>query len=340
MLYLAHESLAGDPTAKASLRNGAAIIPLPIIGNGRAEGTNMSMNHLLETQQFDTDALKELFALSSKMENHRDDSLHGKILATLFFEPSTRTRLSFESAMMRLGGQVITTENANEMSSSVKGETIEDTIRVVNHYADAIVIRHPEIGTAEKAAAVSGVPIINGGDGAGQHPTQALLDLYTIERELGHIDGAHVVIVGDLRYYRAARSLSYLLGKYDNVTITGISLPELSMSDELKTYLSEHGVTYKEAQSLPEAMKDADVIYQTRIQKERLSEEAYKKAKGQYIINRSMADSMKDGAIIIHPLPRVGEIEPEVDDSPHAVYFRQVGYGVMVRMALLKTLLG
>ena len=298
------------------------------------------MEHLLETQQFDRDALKKLFALASEMEDHRDDSLHGKILATLFFEPSTRTRLSFESAMFRLGGQVITTENANEMSSSVKGETIEDTIRVVSHYADAIVIRHPEIGAAERAAAVSDVPIINGGDGAGQHPTQALLDLYTIERELGRVDGAHVVIVGDLRYYRSARSLAYLLGKCKDVHVTGISLPELSMSDELKEYLKENGVTYQEMDSLPDAMKEADVIYQTRIQKERLTEESYKKAKGQYVIDRSMADSMPDKAIIIHPLPRVGEIMPEVDDSPHAVYFRQVGYGVMVRMALLKQLLG
>ncbi len=297
------------------------------------------MQHLLETQQFDQKSLKELFELATKMEDHRDDSLHGKILSTLFFEPSTRTRLSFESAMMRLGGQVITTENANEMSSSVKGETVEDTIRVVSNYADAIVIRHPEIGAAERAASVSSVPIINGGDGAGQHPTQALLDLYTIERELGHIDGAHVVIVGDLRYYRSARSLAYLLGKYKNITITGIALQELSMSDELKQYLKEHDVEYREAHSLPEAMKEADVIYQTRIQKERLSEESYKKAKGQYVIDRSMADSMPDKAIIIHPLPRVGEIMPEVDDSPHAVYFRQVGYGVMVRMALLKQLL-
>ncbi|RJQ34639.1 aspartate carbamoyltransferase [Candidatus Parcubacteria bacterium] len=298
------------------------------------------MQHLLETQQFDRDSLKDLFALASKMENHRDDSLHGKILATLFYEPSTRTRLSFESAMMRLGGQVITTENANEMSSSVKGETIEDTIKVVSQYADAIVIRHPEIGTAERAAAVSHVPIINGGDGAGQHPTQALLDLYTIEREFGRIDGVHVVIVGDLRYYRAARSLSYLLGKYDKVKITGVSLPELRMGDELCEYLKEKGVEYNEMESLKDAMKEGDVIYQTRIQKERLSEEAYKKAKGQYIIDREMADSMKDGAIIIHPLPRVGEITPEVDDSPHAVYFRQVGYGVIVRMALLSKLLG
>ena len=297
------------------------------------------MQHLLETQQFDRESLKELFALASRMENHRDDSLHGKILATLFFEPSTRTRLSFESAMMRLGGQVITAENANEMSSAVKGETIEDTTKVVSHYADAIIIRHPEIGIAARAAAVSSIPIINGGDGAGQHPTQALLDLYTIEREFGKIDGIHVAMVGDMRYYRAARSLSYLLSKFDNITITGVSLPELSMSDELKAHLAQHGVIYKETEKLEDAMKEADVVYQTRIQKERLSEEAFKRAQGHYVIDRAMADSMRKGAIIIHPLPRVGEITPEVDDSPHAVYFRQVGYGVMVRMALLKQIL-
>lgn len=297
------------------------------------------MHHLLETQQFDRESLKDVFALASAMENRRDDSLHGKILATLFFEPSTRTRFSFESAMFRLGGQVITAENANEASSAIKGETMEDTIRVLNNYADAIVIRHPEIGTAERAAAVSHVPIINGGDGAGQHPTQALLDMYTIERELGRLDDIHVVIIGDLRYYRSARSLSYLLGKFKNVKITGVSAPELTMGDELKVYLKENNVEYAETEKLEEVMHEADVIYQTRIQKERLSPAAYERTKGHYVITRKLADSMKDRAIIIHPLPRVGEIEPEVDDSPHAVYFKQVGYGVIVRMALLSLLL-
>ncbi len=296
------------------------------------------MHHLLETQQFDRAALKDLFELATAMEGHRDDSLHGRILATLFYEPSTRTRFSFESAMFRLGGHVITAENANEMSSAVKGETLEDTIRVLKNYADAIVIRHPEIGTAERAAAVSQVPIINAGDGSGQHPTQALLDLYTIEREFGRIDGAHVAIIGDLRYYRSARSLSYLLSKFKNVTITGVSMPELTMTDELKSYLLENGVTYLETDSLSDAMKNADVIYQTRIQKERLSPSSYERTRGQYVIDKPLADSMKDGAIIIHPLPRVGEITPEVDDSPHAVYFKQVGYGVMIRMAILKLL--
>ncbi len=297
------------------------------------------MHHLLETQQFDRELLRRVFDHATVLESKRDDSLHGKILATLFYEPSTRTRFSFESAMYRLGGHVITAENANEASSSVKGETLEDTIRVLNNYADAIVIRHPEIGAADRAAAVSGVPIINAGDGAGQHPTQALLDLYTIERELGRLDDIHVVVVGDMRYYRAARSLAYLLGKFKNVKITGVTAPELTISDDLREYLSEHGIAYEETDTLPEAMKTADVIYQTRIQKERLTPEAYEKTRGQYVIDRTLADSMKEGGIIIHPLPRVGEIMPEVDDSPHAVYFRQVGYGLLVRMALLSMLL-
>jgi aspartate carbamoyltransferase catalytic subunit len=297
------------------------------------------MHHLLETQQFDRELLREVFNLATAMEDHRDDSLHGKVLATLFYEPSTRTRFSFESAMYRLGGHVITAENANEVSSATKGETLEDTIRVMNNYADAIVIRHPETGAAERAAAASDVPIVNAGDGAGQHPTQALLDVYTIERELGRIDDIHVVIVGDMRYYRSARSLAYLLGKYKNVRITGVTDPELTISEELKTYLDENGIEYEATDVLDDAMTKADVIYQTRIQKERLSPEAYQRAKGRYVISRRLADSMKEGGIIIHPLPRVGEIEPEVDDSPHAVYFKQVGYGLIVRMALLSMLL-
>ncbi len=298
------------------------------------------MHHLIETQQFDRESLKRLFALATKLETVRDDSLHGKIMASLFYEPSTRTRFSFESAMLRLGGQVLTAENANEVSSAVKGETLEDTIRVMNHYADVIVMRHPEAGASERAAAVSDIPVINAGDGAGQHPTQALLDLYTIERELGTVDGIHVAIIGDLRYGRAARSLAYLLSKFDGVHLSLVSSPELQMSDDLKAHLKEHNVSFTEMTKLEGAMREADVIYQTRIQKERFpTKEEYEKFKGGYVIDRSLADSMKDGGIIIHPLPRVGEIMPEVDDSPHAVYFKQVGYGLIVRMALLSTLM-
>ena len=231
-------------------------------------------HHILETQQFDRELLRTVFDRATSLENIRNESQHGKILASLFYEPSTRTRFSFESAMYRLGGHVITAENAGEFSSSSKGETLEDTIKVMNSYADVIVMRHPEIGAADRAAAVSKVPIINAGDGAGQHPTQALLDLYTIEREVGKIDGIHVAIVGDVRYYRAARSLAYLLGKFDNVHLTLVSAPELRMSEELKTYLDKHGVTYEEEEQLDGVMQTADVVYQTRTQKERLSPEA------------------------------------------------------------------
>ncbi|PIR82781.1 aspartate carbamoyltransferase [Candidatus Kaiserbacteria bacterium CG10_big_fil_rev_8_21_14_0_10_59_10] len=298
------------------------------------------MQHFIETQQFTKESLTELFKLSSSLEGARERSLEGKILATLFYEPSTRTRLSFESAMMRLGGNVISVESARETSSDVKGETLEDTIRIIGQYADAIVLRHPEIGSAARAATVSKVPIINGGDGAGQHPTQALYDLYTIEREVGRIDGIHVAIVGDLKHGRAARSICYLLGKYD-VRMTFVSPPELRMRDDIKEYLAEHEVPYSEVERLDGVMREADVVYQTRIQKERFaSPEEYERLKDVYVIDRALADSMKEGAIIIHPLPRVGEIAEDVDDSPHAVYFKQVGYGVTVRMAILKTILG
>ncbi|OGG44614.1 aspartate carbamoyltransferase [Candidatus Kaiserbacteria bacterium RIFCSPHIGHO2_01_FULL_48_10] len=300
----------------------------------------MTLKHLTESQQFDIATIAELFQLADGLEGKTEDSLKGKILASLFYEPSTRTRFSFETAMMKLGGNVLTAENANEASSSVKGETIEDTVRVLNYYADVIVIRHPESGASERAASVSNVPVINAGDGAGQHPTQALLDLYTIQREHGNIDGTHIALVGDLRYGRAARSISYLLGKYKDIKITFVSSPDLKMGDDIKAYLDRQGVTYSETEAFEDAMHTVDVVYQTRVQKERFPSEAeYLKFKGRYVINRELADSMKKGAIIIHPLPRVGEIMPEVDDSPHAVYFKQVGYGLIVRMALLKYLL-
>ncbi len=299
------------------------------------------MQHLIETQQFDREALNRLFALATSLEGKRDESLTGKIMASLFFEPSTRTRLSFESAMYRLGGHVMSMENASESSSATKGETIEDTIRIVDNYADVIVIRHPEEGTAARAAAVSEVSIVNGGDGAGQHPTQAFLDLYTIQREIGRTDDFHIAFVGDLKYGRAARSLAYLLSKYNNITMTFVSAPGLQMKSDIKDHLKERAVAFSETEDLKGAMEAADVVYQTRVQKERFpSQEEYEKFKGAYVIDRPMADHMKDRAILIHPLPRAGEIAPEVDDSPHAVYFKQAGYGVLVRMALLKTLFG
>jgi len=297
------------------------------------------MQHLVETQQFDRESLKRLFELASELEGKRDESQKGKILASLFFAASTRTRLSFESAMHRLGGSVITVESGDS-SSSAKGETIEDSIKVISQYADAIVMRHGEVGAAERAAAVSKVPIINAGDGnMGQHPTQALLDLYTIQRELKREDAINIAFIGNLRYYRSARSLSYLLSKYKDINVTFISSPELNMGDDVKAHLKENNVPFTETEDMVSGIKGADVVYQTRIAKEWIPDpKEYEAQRGRYIITRDVADHMKDGAIIIHPLPRVGEISEDVDQSPHAVYFKQVGYGLLVRMAILKTI--
>ena len=297
------------------------------------------MHHIVESQQFNRKSIGDIFALADTLEHTRDQSLTGKIMASLFYEPSTRTRFSFESAMLRLGGSVITTENAKEFSSVSKGETLEDSIRIVNTYVDIIVLRHDEEGASKRASLVSQVPIINAGDGTGQHPTQALLDLYTIQRELGKIDGIHIAFVGDLKHGRTIRSLSYLLGNFNNITIDFVSPEGLRVGDDIKLYLTEHGVTFHETEDLDALKEKIDVLYQTRIQKERFtSTEEYQKFKGCYQINREFADSMKTQSIIMHPLPRVDEILPEVDASPHAVYFKQAYYGLLIRMALLKHL--
>ena len=297
------------------------------------------MHHIVESQQFNRKNIGDIFALADTLEHTRDQSLTGKIMASLFYEPSTRTRFSFESAMLRLGGSVITTENAKEFSSVSKGETLEDSIRIVNTYVDIIVLRHDEEGASKRASLVSQVPIINAGDGTGQHPTQALLDLYTIQRELGKIDGIHIAFVGDLKHGRTIRSLSYLLGNFNNITIDFVSPEGLRVGDDIKLYLTEHGVTFHETEDLDALKEKIDVLYQTRIQKERFtSTEEYQKFKGCYQINREFADSMKTQSIIMHPLPRVDEILPEVDASPHAVYFKQAHYGLLIRMALLKHL--
>lgn len=297
------------------------------------------MQHVIRTQQFTRAGLDKLFALADRLEREPEAPLKGKIMASLFYEPSTRTRFSFESAMMRLGGNVLSMENAGLSSSAQKGETLEDTIRVVNNYADAIVLRHPEEGAAERAAKVSKIPVINAGDGTGQHPTQALLDVYTIYRERGTIDGTHIAIVGNLKYYRSARSLSYLLGKFDDVKVTFVSAPELRMRDDIKAYLKRHNVAFDETDDISVAMRKADVVYQTRMQKEWMSENEYLRLKKQYIITLPMVEGMKKDAILMHPLPRVDEIAPEVDASPHVIYFKQTFYGLLIRMALLKTIL-
>ncbi|MBO0686975.1 MAG: aspartate carbamoyltransferase, partial [Candidatus Dormibacteraeota bacterium] len=266
--------------------------------------------------------------------------LQGRIMAALFYEPSTRTRLSFESAMLRLGGRTISTENAREFSSAAKGETLEDTIRIVSGYADVIVLRHPEEGAAKRAAAVADVPLINAGDGKGQHPTQALLDVYTIRDELGRLDEVRVAMVGDLANGRTVRSLAYLLTRYRGVEITFVAPPQVAMGEDIKRHLDQSGVRWQETGDLERVLSEVDVVYQTRIQKERFeSEEAYRQVRGTYLIGPEQMHLMRPDAILMHPLPRVDEISAEVDGDPRAAYFRQARNGVQIRMALLDQVL-
>src|SRR5690349_10944346 len=276
-----------------------------------------------------------------KREPHRFmGRLAGQVMAALFYEPSTRTRLSFEAAMLRLGGQTMGTDNAREFSSAAKGETLEDTIRIVSGYADVIVVRHKEEGAAKRAASVSDVPIINAGDGPGQHPTQALLDLYTIRTELGRIDGVKVAMVGDLANGRTVRSLAYLLSKFKDVGLWFVAPPQVAMRDDLKAHLDEHQVPWVETQDLESVLPEVDVVYQTRIQKERFTDpDVYNAVKGVYRIDRSSLALMRKYAVLMHPLPRVDEIAPEVDDDPRAAYFRQARNGLHIRMALLDRIL-
>lgn len=305
----------------------------------------MRLRHVIQAQQFNRKLLSDIFDTALEMEKVVEeggsDLLGRKVMATIFYEPSTRTRLSFESAMRRLGGEVIATENAREFSSAAKGETLEDTIRIVDDYADVLVLRHYESGAAERAAAVSTVPVINAGDGPGQHPTQALLDMYTIQKEIGRLDEISVAMVGDLANGRTVRSLCYLLAKFDGITLHFVAPEVVRMREDIRKYLSVHGVFFSEETDLVEVAGKVDVIYQTRIQKERFGDriEDYEEASGQYIIDRKILAAMKDTAIVMHPLPRVDEIAPEVDEDPRAAYFRQAQNGLYIRMALLKILL-
>jgi aspartate carbamoyltransferase catalytic subunit len=296
--------------------------------------------HLFEAQQFDIVTIDTLFSLASELENDPSCPLKGKIMATLFYEPSTRTRLSFESAMHRLGGAVISTENALSVSSAVKGEPLEDTIRIVSMYADVIVLRYFENNIKERLLPIATVPIINAGDGAGQHPSQALLDLYTIKRELGRINKIHIVMVGDLKHSRSVHSLAYLLGKYRDITINFVAPEELQIEGDLLSYLERNGVRYRKSDDLAAAIGEADIVYRNRLQKERFASQAlYEKYKELYLIDLVMASRMKKDAILMDPLPRVGGITTDVDALPQAVYFKQARYGLLIRMALLKHML-
>jgi aspartate carbamoyltransferase catalytic subunit len=266
----------------------------------------------------------------------KSDLLDGKILATLFFEPSTRTRLSFESAMHRLGGSVIGFTNPSATSIS-KGETLADTVRVMDSYSDVIVIRHPYEGAARLAAEFAESPVINGGDGAGQHPTQTLLDLFTIHQEFESIEGLNIALIGDLKYGRTVHSLAYALSNL-GANIYLVSPELLRMPKHIIRELNKKPV---ETDDIEDVIEDADVLYVTRIQKERFPDPTeYKKVAGSYRITRELLKKAKRDAIVMHPLPRVEEIEPDVDYTPHARYFQQAFNGVPVRMALLALVLG
>lgn len=308
--------------------------------------STFTLKHVVESQQFDRELLTIVFKTADRMkadlagDRRFRTFLNDKIMASLFYEPSTRTRFSFESAMRRLGGSVITTENAREFSSAAKGESLSDSTKIMCGYADVIVMRHNEAGSASKAADISSIPIINAGDGAGQHPTQALLDVYTIADAFPDMSGLKIAMVGDLRYGRTVRSLSYLLSKYNDMEITFVSPPVCRMEHDIKAYLDKYNVAWYEETDLARVAKEADCIYMTRIQKERFhSVDDYLEAASKYILSAELVSGMKSDAIIMHPLPRVDEIPEEVDNVPQARYFEQAQNGLYIRMALLYLLL-
>lgn len=299
-----------------------------------------NQKNIISIGDFSKDDIEYILRLSEKMEpiarsKKRSNVLSGKILGMLFYEPSTRTRLSFEAAMKRLGGSTIGFAEAN-VSSATKGENLTDTVKIVGEYSDAIVIRHNMEGTARFASSVVDVPVINAGDGAGQHPTQTLLDLYTMKRLLGKIDELHVALIGDLKYGRTVHSLAYALAMFD-VKMSFVSPSELRMPRGIVHDLNKVGVSVNETDDIHSVL-DSDVLYVTRIQKERFPDpEEYSKIKGAYMIDEEL---LKDSDLIVmHPLPRVDEISYDVDTTPYGKYFEQAFYGVPVRMALLKSLI-
>jgi len=301
---------------------------------------------IISVKQFKREDLEYIFGVAHEMRGMVErvgtfDLLKGKILANLFYEPSTRTSSSFTAAMERLGGSVIPI-NEVRYSSVSKGESLPDTIRTLECYADVIVLRHPETGSAAIAAKAARKPVINAGDGIGEHPTQALLDTFTIFEELGagQIDGMTVTMLGDLKYGRTVHSLARLLSLY-KVKIKYVSPEILRMPKEVMNEVSEKGIPQEEFDSLEKVLPETDVLYVTRVQKERFEDPAeYEKVKGAYVIDPEVMKAAKQEMIVMHPLPRVGEISVDFDDDPRAAYFRQMEYGLYVRMALLAMVLG
>jgi aspartate carbamoyltransferase catalytic subunit len=298
------------------------------------------MDKLLDCKEFTKESLMELFELASKIkanpENYTEE-LKNKVVAVMFFEPSTRTRMSFEAAIQRLGAKMIVTENGRENSSARKGETLEDTIRVLDKYADAIVMRHSRDDAAIVADKVSRVPIINAGSGKAEHPTQALLDVFTIMNKRGSVDGTKLAILGDLKYGRTTHSLLQLISIFDNIEVFGLSKKEFMLPQEYIDFLTSKNIKYTVCESFDDIPKDVDVLYHTRIQSERFEGDF---GKEEFIINKAVLDKFSNKTMVLHPLPRNNEIDADIDDDPRAMYFEQAENGMYVRMAILKTILG
>ncbi len=301
------------------------------------------MRHLMSPLDFSTEELNKLFDLANDMEQHPDRYAHvcdGKKLATCFYEPSTRTRLSFEAAMLNLGGKVLGFSDAS-CSSASKGESVADTIRIISCYADICAMRHPKEGAPMVAASYSKIPVINAGDGGHQHPTQTLTDMLTIRSLKGRLNHLTIGLCGDLKFGRTVHSLIRALSRYEDVHFIFISPEELRVPDYITDMLKEKGIDYEEVIRLEDRIASLDLLYMTRVQKERFfNEEDYVRLKDFYILNKAKLELARKDMLILHPLPRVNEISVEVDDDPRAVYFKQAQYGVYVRMALIYTLLG
>lgn len=299
---------------------------------------------ILSAKQFNRGDIERVLKVALKLEPfaHKKrwgDLLKGKLLASLFYEPSTRTRLSFETAMQRLGGGVITAVGL-QFSSLTKGETLADTGKIIENYADIVAMRHPEDGSCEKLASGASIPVINAGDGANEHPTQCLLDLFTIQKERGTLDGITVAMVGDLKFGRTVHSLSIALSHF-GCKLIFVAPKELAMPEWVCRLLKEKNCVYAETEDFADALKNADVVYMTRIQEERFeNKKEYEKHRNSYVLTRELVDSLNSTITIMHPLPRIWEITADVDQAPGAAYFRQVANGVAVRMAVLCLVLG
>lgn len=314
--------------------------PQPVLNEHGFHGQD-----ILSVNQFSMESLEYIFDVAEEMrtmvaQQGGAELLKGRVLSCLFFEPSTRTSSSFIAAMERLGGSVIPITQGVQFSSVSKGETLHDTIRTLEQYSDVIVLRHPETGSAKIAAAAAEIPIINAGDGTGEHPTQALLDLFTIKKELGTLDGLHVAMVGDLRYGRTVHSLTQLLLNYD-VRFTFVSPEILRLPLDYMNQVKDAGKNVRETYNVADVIGSADVLYVTRVQKERFTDLAqYESVKDYYRISTELMEQAKPNTIVMHPLPRVNEIDVRLDSDPRAAYFRQVKNGMYIRMAILAAVLG